>query len=145
MYNKKSDGNGTETAVEELTWEFLEDGMMSRRQLAKHVLDLNGCWLVVAYLYQDLNRKKGIFEKPKVAFVRYRRYGERYKKMGQFNLSLTQVMTAMPVLGGWLQKADEMVEAIDGPAPADPRPASAAAPRAAAASAAPQASPAAAD
>lgn len=120
MYNKTVNKTGPETAIEELTWEFIEDGLMSRRQLGKHVLDLNGCWLTVAYLYQDLNRRKGTFERPKVALVRYRKYVGHYKKMGQFNFSLPQTQTVLPVLVRWLQISQQLVDDIDGPQPADP-------------------------
>lgn len=100
-------GGVQDAAADKLTWEFIEDGMVSRRQLAKQIINLNGVWLTIVYLYQDLNRRTGLFTDPRIAFVRYRRYKDGFKKMGQFNLGLDQLAMLSPVLSQWV---------VDGPA-----------------------------
>jgi hypothetical protein len=110
--------------IEDLNWHFVEDdGLISRRQLDKRVLSLNGSWLTVLFLYQDFNRAKGVFERPQVALVRYRKRKGGYERTNNFNINLDLLQQALPFLARWSMQALAYVEAMDGPQPADPRPA----------------------
>ena len=100
--------------IEDLTWTFIENGLVSRRQLAKHVVDIRGQWLLVAYLYQDYNRQKGVFMKPRIALVRYQRRKEGYyKKLSQFNLNPNQAELLLVPFTSWPRQAAAWVDALD--------------------------------
>jgi hypothetical protein len=87
--------------IENLSWAFITDGVMTRKQLGKYIVELRGSWLTALYLYQDFKRATGLYDPPKVAFVRYRRYKDSYKRMSHFNFSLGQMADGMPVLAHW--------------------------------------------
>lgn len=107
--------------IEDLTWQFIDEGLLVRRQLSKRVVDIRSSWLTVTYLYQDLNRKDGTFDMPKVALVRYRKRNGGYEKVTQFNLSLFQTEEALPHLAKFLRDAPQMVAELDGErGPLDP-------------------------
>lgn len=109
------------TQIEDLTWQFVEeDGLVSRRQLSKRVLDINHQWLVVLYLFQDLDRTSGQYKGPRIAFVRYRKVKGGYSKTAQFNLSVSQVSEGLPHLDRFVRDAPQLVAQLDGPPPLDP-------------------------
>lgn len=95
-------------AKDELTWTFIgPDGVMSRRELAKYIVEDRGMWLVVMYLYQDLRPRTEAYDPPKICFVRYRKYKKtnRYEKMSSFNLSIPQVKMSVRTLRAWAASA----------------------------------------
>ena len=95
-------------AKDELTWTFIDpSGLITRRELAKHVVEDRGMWLVVMYLYQDLRPRTEEYDPPKIALVRYRKYKKtnRYEKVSSFNLSVPQVKMSVRKLREWAASA----------------------------------------
>lgn len=109
------------TNIEDLTWHYVEEsGLVSRRQLSKRVVDINQQWLLVLYLFQDLDRTTGQYKDPRVAFVRYRKVKDGYIKTVQFNLSVHQAAESLPHLERFVREAPDLIAQLDGPPPLDP-------------------------
>jgi hypothetical protein len=74
------------TDPEELSIDFEEDGKIVRKGIKKEILS-KGAWTTVAYLFQDLNRKKNEFGNPKVSITRYKKVNKIYQFQKEFTLS----------------------------------------------------------
>ena len=74
------------TDPDELSIDFEEDGKVVRKGLKKEVLS-RGAWVTVAYLFQDLNRKKEIWGPPKCSITRYKKAKGIYQFQKEFTLS----------------------------------------------------------
>ena len=74
------------TDPDELSIDFEEDGKVVRKGLKKEVLS-KGAWVTVAYLFQDLNRKKEIWGPPKCSITRYKKAKGIYQFQKEFTLS----------------------------------------------------------
>ena len=74
------------TEPDELSIDFEEDGKVVRKGIKKEVLS-KGAWVTVAYLFQDLNRKKEIWGPPKVSITRYKKVNKIYQFQKEFTLS----------------------------------------------------------
>jgi hypothetical protein len=74
------------TDPDELSIDFEEDGKVVRKGIKKEVLS-KGAWVTVAYLFQDLNRKKEIWGAPKCSITRYKKAKGIYLFQKEFTLS----------------------------------------------------------
>jgi hypothetical protein len=74
------------TDPDELSIDFEEDGKVVRKGIKKEVLS-KGAWVTVAYLFQDLNRKKEIWGPPKCSITRYKKAKGIYQFQKEFTLS----------------------------------------------------------
>ena len=54
--------------IDEITYDYEEDGRLVRRQLDKNVLS-KGAWSTIMFLYQELDRAKDEWRAPKIATV----------------------------------------------------------------------------
>lgn len=72
--------------IDELTYDYEDDGRLVRRELAREVLS-KGAWSTIMFLYQELDRKSDTWRAPKIAIVRYKKWNGVYRKQSGFNIS----------------------------------------------------------
>jgi hypothetical protein len=72
--------------VDELTYNYEDDGKLVRKELSKEVLS-KGAWATLMFLYQEMDRKTSEYRPPKVSIVRYKKSGGVYRKQSSFNIS----------------------------------------------------------
>lgn len=72
--------------LDELTYNFEEDGTLVRKELDRVVLTKGG-WATMMFLFQELDRKSGVFRAPKMAIVRFKKSRGSYRKQSSFNIS----------------------------------------------------------
>jgi hypothetical protein len=72
--------------IDELSYDYEEDGKLVRKELERHVLS-KGSWATVMFLYQELDRKSESWRAAKVAIVRYKKWNGVYRKQSGFNIS----------------------------------------------------------
>lgn len=73
-------------SIDELTYDYEEDGRLVRRELSREVLS-KGAWSTIMFLFQELDRKSDAWRAPKVAIVRYKKWNGVYRKQSSFNIS----------------------------------------------------------
>ncbi|HTE53398.1 MAG TPA: hypothetical protein VK698_21230 [Kofleriaceae bacterium] len=104
--------------IEELSYDYEEDGKLVRKELERHVLS-KGSWATVMFLYQELDRKTENWRAPKVSIVRYKKWNGAYRKQSGFNISsekqARQIVEAIEkwYAGGAAAAADEGEDAGD--------------------------------
>lgn len=109
--------------LEELTYDYEDQGVMVRKELAKSVLT-KGTWATVMFLYQELDKATSKFRAPKIAIVRFKKFRGSYRKQSSFNVSSEkQARQIVEVFESWYAKmaqgADEEGGEGDDDAPAD--------------------------
>ena len=72
--------------LDELTYDYEEDGVLVRKELDRAVLTKGG-WATMMFLFQELDRKSGKFRAPKMAIVRFKKSKGSYRKQSSFNIS----------------------------------------------------------
>jgi hypothetical protein len=72
--------------LDELTYNYEEDGTLVRKELDRVVLTKGG-WATMMFLFQELDRKSGQFRAPKMAIVRFKKWKGSYRKQSSFNIS----------------------------------------------------------
>jgi hypothetical protein len=72
--------------LEELTYDYEDEGTLVRKELDRAVLTKGG-WATVMFLFQELDRAKGKFRPPKMAIVRFKKSKGSYRKQSSFNIS----------------------------------------------------------
>jgi len=72
--------------LEELTYDYEDEGLLVRKQLDKVVLT-KGSWATLMFLYQELDKASGSFRAPKIAIVRFKKFKGAYRKQSSFNVS----------------------------------------------------------
>jgi len=72
--------------LEELTYDYEDEGVLVRKQLDKIVLT-KGSWATLMFLYQELDKASGNFRAPKIAIVRFKKFKGAYRKQSSFNVS----------------------------------------------------------
>jgi hypothetical protein len=72
--------------LDELTYDYEDDGVLVRKQLDKVVLT-KGSWATLMFLYQELDKAAGTFRAPKIAIVRFKKFKGAYRKQSSFNVS----------------------------------------------------------
>ncbi|MEO5768851.1 MAG: hypothetical protein ABIS92_10915 [Polyangia bacterium] len=87
--------------LEELTYNYEEDGTLVRKELDRAVLTKGG-WATMMFLFQELDRKAGKFRPPKMAIVRFKKSKGSYRKQSSFNISSEkQARQIAAVFEGW--------------------------------------------
>src|SRR3954453_14974614 len=98
--------------LDELTYDYEDEGVLVRKQLAQTVLTKGG-WATVMFLFQELDRAKGKFRPPKMAIVRFKKSKGSYRKHSSFNISNEQQARQITtVLEGWYPKIADMTAAL---------------------------------
>jgi hypothetical protein len=72
--------------VDDLTIEYVEDGVTTVKQLDKMILS-KGAWATVMFRYQDFDRTKEIYGPDKYAIRRYQKKDGEYKLKSKFTIS----------------------------------------------------------
>ena len=72
--------------LEELTYDYEDEGVLVRKQLEKVVLT-KGSWATLMFLYQELDKASSTFRPPKIAIVRFKKFKGAYRKQSSFNVS----------------------------------------------------------
>ena len=72
--------------IDELTYDYEDEGVLVRKQLDKVVLT-KGSWSTLMFLYQELDKTAGTFRAPKIAIVRFKKFKGSYRKQSSFNVS----------------------------------------------------------
>ena len=102
--------------IEELSYNYEDDGLLVRKELDKVVLT-RGSWATVMFLYQELDKATSKFRAPKIAIVRFKKFRGAYRKQSSFNVSSEkQARQITEVFERWYAKM-EAAAAPDGEAP----------------------------
>ena len=114
--------------IEELTYNYEDEGVLVRKELDKVVLT-KGSWATIMFLYQELDKASGKFRAPKIAIVRFKKFRGAYRKQSSFNVSSEkQARQITGVFESWYPKMesaaaaggdDDAPEAADGTDAAD--------------------------
>jgi hypothetical protein len=98
--------------LEELTYDYEDEGTLVRKQIDKAVLT-KGSWATVMFLFQELDRTKGKFRPPKMAIVRFKKSKGSYRKQSSFNISNEkQARQIVEVFENWYPKISEIAAAL---------------------------------
>jgi hypothetical protein len=93
--------------VEELTIEYVEDGLTTVKELDKIVLT-KGAWSTVIYRYQDWNRTKEEYGPHKYSIRRYQKRNGEYLPKSKFNISSAdQAQKIIDALTGWVKESEK--------------------------------------
>jgi hypothetical protein len=96
--------------LDELTYNYEEDGTLVRKELDRAVLTKGG-WATMMFLFQELDRKSGKFRAPKMAIVRFKKNKGSYRKQSSFNISNEkQARQIVGVFEEWYPKIAAAVE-----------------------------------
>ena len=100
--------------LEELTYDYEDEGVLVRKQLDKIVLT-KGSWATLMFLYQELDKASGTFRAPKIAIVRFKKFKGAYRKQSSFNVSSEkQARQITEVFEKWYPKMNAASEAGGG-------------------------------
>ena len=72
--------------LEELTYNYEDEGKLVRKEVDRAVLSKGG-WATVMFLYQELDRQSESWREPKIAIVRFKKAKGVYRKQSSFNVS----------------------------------------------------------
>src|SRR4051794_9027963 len=92
--------------VDDLTVAFYEDDRNVVKEIKKKVLT-KGNWATIMYMFQDLNKKTGEYEAPKVSIRRYQKRSGVYRQQSKFNISSAkQAKEMIAVLQEWFPEGE---------------------------------------
>ncbi len=89
--------------VDELTIEYVEDGVTTTKELDKIVLT-KGAWSTIMYRYQDWDRRKEEYGPEKYSIRRYQKRNGEYRQQSKFNISSKeQAQQIIDALQQWIK------------------------------------------
>ena len=107
-------------ALDELTYDQEDDGVLVRKQLDRVVL-ARGAWATVMFLFAELDRATGAWRAPKIAVVRLQKWRGGYRKHAAFNVAgEAQARELTAAFERWIPRLGAEEE-DDGPSPDDER------------------------
>ncbi len=87
--------------IEEITINYEEDGKHLVKELKKEVLS-KGAWTTIMFFYQDLDRRSGEYNDPKISIRRYKKSGGTYRQQSKFNIgSAKQAKQVSDTINQW--------------------------------------------
>lgn len=90
--------------IDELTVEYVEDGIATTKELDKIVLT-KGAWSTIIFRYQDWDRKKEEYGADKYTIRRYQKRNGEYRQQSKFNISSKdQAIQLIDALQGWIKE-----------------------------------------
>ena len=93
-------------SVDEITWDYEEDGRLVRKELQRQVLS-KGAWSTIMFLYQELDRKTEEWREPKVSIVRFKKWHGSYRKQSGFSISgEKQARAIVSAIERWYPEAE---------------------------------------
>ena len=91
--------------VDDLTIEYVEEGVTTVKQLDKVILS-KGAWATVLFRYQDWDRTKEAYGPDKYAIRRYQKRDGVYQMRSKFVISSAdQAEKIISALQGWMKAA----------------------------------------
>jgi hypothetical protein len=88
--------------IDELTIEYVDEGVTTIKQLDKIVLT-KGAWSTIVYKYQDWEKAKQRYSPPKYSIRRYQKRNDQYNLKSKFNISSTdQAQKLIEILNHWI-------------------------------------------
>ena len=92
--------------IDDLSIEYIEDERLIVKQLDKHVLT-RGSWTTIMFLFQEMDKKTGIYGQERVSIRRYQKRGGVYRQQSKFNISSAkQGREIASVLSGWYAEGE---------------------------------------
>ena len=92
---------------EDLTIEYIEDGVMTVKELDKVILT-KGAWCTVLYKLQSWNRAKEAYSPVAYSIRRYQKSNGEYQQRSKFNISSKdQATKIIEALSGWIAQKDD--------------------------------------
>lgn len=91
------------STVDDLTVEYVEDGVTTVKELDKKVLT-KGAWATLIYRYQDWDRTKQEYGPDKYTIRRYQKRNGVYQQKSKFNISSRdQAQKIIDALEDWMK------------------------------------------
>ena len=101
--------------LDELTYDYEEEGVLVRKELARTVLTRGG-WPTLMFLFQELDRKTSRLGSPKMAIVRFKKSRGTYRRHSSFNISNeAQARQIAATFESWYPKIRELTPEADAP------------------------------
>jgi hypothetical protein len=96
--------------IDDLTIEYVEDGVTTIKQLDKIVLT-KGAWSTIIYKYQDWEKAKQAYSAERYSIRRYQKRNNQYFLKSKFNISsAAQAQQLIEVLTKWTSENGEIKE-----------------------------------
>lgn len=90
--------------VEELTIEYVDNGVTTVKELDKKVLT-KGAWATLMFRYKEWNNAKGEYGDDKFTIRRYQKREGKYLQKSKFNISSVEQAKAMiEILQNWTKE-----------------------------------------
>jgi hypothetical protein len=90
------------STVEELTIEYVDEGVTTVKELDKAVLT-KGAWATIMYKYQDFDKRKQEYGPVKYSIRRYQKKNNEYRAKSKFNISSNeQAQKIIQTLNQWM-------------------------------------------
>ena len=90
--------------VDDLTIEYIEDGVTTVKELDKVVLT-KGAWSTLLFRYQDWDRSKEVYGPEKYSIRRYQKRNGQYQQKSKFNISSAdQAEKIVTALQQWINQ-----------------------------------------
>ncbi len=93
--------------VEDLTIEYIEDGITTVKELEKVILT-KGAWCTILYKLQNWNRTKQEYSPVSYSIRRYQKRNGEYQQRSKFNISSRdQAQKIVDALNNWLGEEEQ--------------------------------------
>lgn len=90
------------STVDELTIEYVDEGVVTVKELKKEVLT-KGAWATVMFEYQDFDKRKQEYGPVKYSIRRYQKKNNEYRAKSKFNISSKeQAQKIIATLNQWM-------------------------------------------
>ncbi len=90
--------------IDELTIEYVEDGITTTKELDKVVLT-RGAWSTILFRYQDWDRSKEEYGPDKYSIRRYQKRNGEFRQKSKFNISnKEQAQKIIDALETWIKE-----------------------------------------
>jgi hypothetical protein len=87
--------------VDELTIEYVDNGVTTVKELDKKVLT-KGAWATLMFRYKEWNNAKGEYGDDKFTIRRYQKREGKYQQKSKFNISsVDQAKSMIEILQDW--------------------------------------------
>ena len=93
--------------IDDLTVEYVEDGVTTIKELDKEVLT-KGAWSTIIFKIQTWNRTKQVYQPVSYTIRRYQKRNGEFKQRSKFNISSKdQAEKIVSVLNKWMAEEAE--------------------------------------
>ncbi|WP_423064117.1 hypothetical protein [Candidiatus Paracoxiella cheracis] len=94
-------------SIDDLTVEYIEDGVKTIQELDKVVLT-KGAWCTIIYKIQNWNRAKQEYNPVSYTIRRYQKRSGEYQQRSRFNISRKdQAEKIIETLSKWVKESEE--------------------------------------